>query len=209
MPASATPARPSPPGPERVVVAALARTNRVIGRGLELPWHLPADLRHFKRLTDGGILLMGRRTFESLLHQMGGPLPGRRHVVVTRNPAWTHPAAEVHPSIEAAWDALSGEVRVFVAGGAEIYAQTLADADRWELTFVEGTYEGDAVFPPFEHLVGTGRPFDEVRCDAHPTEAGRPAYAFATYRRRATPRRAPDDIQTPPAQSSTGGVRIT
>lgn len=176
--------RPPSPGPERVVVAALARTNRVIGRGLELPWHLPADLRHFKRLTDGGILLMGRRTFDSLVHQMGGPLPNRRHVVVTRNPAWTHPAAEAHPSLEAAWAALADEARVFISGGAEIYAQTLADADRWELTLIDGAYDGDAVFPPYEPLVGTGRPFVETRREPHPADAhGHPAYAFVTVER--------------------------
>ena len=176
---------PAPsPRPERVVVAALARENRVIGRGLDLPWHLPADLRHFKRLTDGGILLMGRRTFESLLHQMGGPLPGRRHVVVTRNVAWSHPAAERHPSLEAAWAALAGEARVFIAGGGEIYAQTLADADRWELTLVEGRPEGDAVFPPYERLLAPEGPFVEIRREPHAPEGDRPGFAFVTWVRR-------------------------
>lgn len=187
VPSSAAPSSPVPSPvptlPERVVVAALARESRVIGRGMDLPWHLPADLRHFKRLTDGGTLLMGRRTFESLLHQMGGPLPGRRHVVVTRSPTWTHPAAEVHPSLAAAWAALDGEARVFIAGGGEVYAQTLADADRWELTLVEGTHEGDAFFPPYEPLVAPAGPFVEVRRETHAAESGRPGFAFVTYER--------------------------
>ena len=173
-----------------MLVAALAAENRVIGRGLELPWHLPADLRHFKALTTGGTLVMGRRTFESLVHQMGGPLPGRRHLIVTRDAAWSHAGAETHASLAAAFAAVAEEARVFVAGGGEIYAQTLATCDRWELTLVEGVFDGDVVFPPFEHLVGPvggGRPFAETRREAHPSVDGRPAFAFATYERTGEP----------------------
>ncbi len=179
--------------PERVLVAALAAENRVIGRGMELPWHLPADLRHFKALTTGGTLVMGRRTFESLVHQMGGPLPGRRHLVVTRDASWAHAGAETHASLDSAFAAAADEARVFVAGGGEIYAQTLADCDRWELTLLDGAFEGDVVFPPFEHLVGpsgSGRPFAETRREAHPAADGRPAFAFVTVERAG--RRAPD-----------------
>jgi dihydrofolate reductase len=177
--------------PELVLVAALGRANRVIGRGLDLPWHLPADLRHFKRLTMGETLLMGRRTFEALLHQFGAkapgalPLPGRRFAVVSRRghlPGAGHPDVALYPSIEAALDALAALPRVVVAGGGEIYAQTLPRADRLELTLVEGAPEGDVFFPSYEHLVGPV--FEETHRAVHPAEDGRPAFAFVTYVRR-------------------------
>ena len=179
--------------PELVLVAALGRENRVIGRGLDLPWHLPADLKHFKQLTLGETLLMGRRTFEALLHQFGGkmpgalPLPGRRFAIVTRSgelpaPARAHPDVAVYPSIDAALEALGSLPRVIVAGGGEVYAQTLPRADRLELTLVEGHPEGDVFFPPYEHLVG--QVFEETRREPHPAEDDRPAFAFVTYVRR-------------------------
>ncbi len=166
----------------------------MIGRGLDLPWHLPADLRHFKRLTLGETLLMGRRTFEALLHQFGHapgqalPLPGRRFALVSRHgyslPPGADPAdVQVYPSITDALAALAALPRVIVAGGGEVYAQTLAHADRLELTLIEGTYEGDVCFPPYAHLVGPV--FEETHREAHPAEAGRPAFAFVTYTRKA------------------------
>lgn len=170
--------------PEIVLIAAVARKNRVIGKEMELPWHLPADLRHFKRLTRGETLLMGRRTYESILHQFGGPLPERRMVVVTTRGALPeHPEAEVYPTIEAAMAALSNLPRVFISGGGEIYRQFLPQADRLELTLIEGPYEGDTFFPPFESLVGPV--FEETWSEAHPAENGRPAFRFVRYERRA------------------------
>lgn len=182
--------------PEIVLIAALAERSRVIGRGLDLPWHLPGDLRRFKAITTGEVLVMGRRTFESLVHQMSargpvgadGPLPGRRIVVVSRRGALAgHPAVEVYAAIDAALGALGGVPRVFIGGGGEVYAQTLARADRLELTLVAGEHEGDVFFPPYEHLVGPV--FTETWSEAHAAEPARgerlarPAYRFATYRR--------------------------
>lgn len=143
------------PVPEIVLIAAVAESNRVIGNNKDLPWHIPEDLQHFKKLTTGHPLLMGRRTFESIVHQFGGPLPDRRLVVLTsQGPFDEFPEVETYPSIDAAMDAVADEEVVFIGGGEAIYRQFLPQADRLELTLIEGDYEGDTYFPPFEHLVG-------------------------------------------------------
>ena len=142
--------------PEIVIVAAIAEADRLIGDGMDLPWHISEDLQHFKRLTLGHPLVMGRRTFESLLHQFGGPLPGRENVVLTRHPVHTdHPGIHVYASLDDALDAFSDREQISIGGGATIYEQTLPIADRLELTLVEGEYDGDTYFPPYEHLLGT------------------------------------------------------
>lgn len=169
-------------------MAALAERDRLIGRGLELPWRIPADLRRFQALTVGHPLVMGRRTFESLLHQFGGPLPGRENVVLTRHPVHSdHPGLHVYGSLEAALAAFAGRERVFIGGGAQVYAAALPLADRLELTLVEGAFEGDTYFPPYAHLVeGPGAPFRLAASEAHAAEVGRdgrpvPAFRFETY----------------------------
>jgi len=141
--------------PELVLIAAVAEENRVIGQDRDLPWHIPEDLQHFKELTTGHPLLMGRRTFESVVHQFGGPLPDRRMVVLTSQGAFAdYPEVETYGSIDDAMVALSDAETVFVGGGEAIYEQFLPRADRLELTLVEGHYEGDTHFPPYEHLIG-------------------------------------------------------
>ena len=141
---------------EVVIVAAVAETNRVIGNGKDLPWHLPDDLKHFKRLTLGHPLVMGRRTFESVLHQFGRPLPGRENVVLTRHAVHVdHPGIHVYASLGDALDAFADREQISIGGGATVYEQALPIADRLELTRVEGDYDGDTFFPPFEHLLGT------------------------------------------------------
>lgn len=141
--------------PEIVLIAAVAEDNRVIGNDKDLPWHIPEDLKRFKRLTTGHPLVMGRVTFESIVHQFGGPLPDRRLVVLTSRGALPdYPDVEAYASIDAAMDAVAGEDRVFIGGGEAIYEQFLPRADRLELTLVEGAYEGDTHFPRYEHLVG-------------------------------------------------------
>lgn len=124
------------------LVAAVAR-NGVIGRDGRLPWHLPDDLRHFKEVTMGGTLVMGRRTYESI----GRPLPGRRTIVVTRRPDWSAEGVDVAPSIETALE-MAGDGKVFVVGGAEVYAQTLDLADALEITEIDAAPAGDTYFPP-------------------------------------------------------------
>ena len=159
--------------PEIVFVLARAR-NGVIGRDGDLPWRLPADLRHFKALTQGAPMLMGRKTFESL----PGLLPGRRHIVLTRDAGWSAQGAEVVHSVDAAIAAAQGE-RLSVVGGAEIYALLLPHADRIELTEVDDAPEGDTVVPPFDPAMWR----EDARKD-HPAESGRPGFAFVTLVRR-------------------------
>ena len=119
--------------------------NDVIGRDNQLPWHLPADLAHFKRVTLGKPVLMGRRTFESI----GRPLPGRRNVVLTRSSDWRAPAGvDVYPSVDVALAALAAEPEVMVIGGAEIFRQTLPKLGRVELTRVHCSPPGDVRMPP-------------------------------------------------------------
>jgi dihydrofolate reductase len=104
--------------------------NRVIGRNNALPWHLPADLKHFKALTLGHPVVMGRRTYESI----GKPLPGRRNLVITRNRNFSAPGCEVVASLDAALTACGGAAEIFIIGGAELYRESLARAQRLELT---------------------------------------------------------------------------
>ena len=131
--------------PRISVIAALAK-NRVIGIENRLPWRLPEDLAHFKALTLGHPILMGRKTFESL----GRPLPGRTNVVITRNPDFRPEGCVVAGSIPAAI-ALCGDAdEVFFIGGAELYAQAIPLADRLYLTEVDIEAEGDAWFPGYD-----------------------------------------------------------
>ena len=164
--------------PEIVLIAAVAEKNRVIGKGLSLPWHIPEDLKHFKRHTLGHPLLMGRRTFESLVVQFGGPLPKRRNIVLSSNgtlDGYEH--IDTYRSIDEAMEALQQEDLIFIGGGGSIYTHFLPLADRLELTLVEGDYDGDAFFPPFEHLVGTL--FEVVK------ETPGDGFRFVTYQRMA------------------------
>jgi dihydrofolate reductase len=129
--------------PEIVFVIARAQ-NGVIGKGGGLPWRIPADLAHFKALTMGAPMIMGRKTFMSLPKL----LPGRRHIVLTRGD-WQAEGAEVARSVEEALTLADGD-RVSVVGGAEIYRLFLPHADRIELTEVQGSPEGDTAVPPFD-----------------------------------------------------------
>ena len=141
---------------EIVLVAAIAERDRLIGDGYDLPWHIPEDLKHFKRLTLGHPLVMGRRTFESVLHQFGRPLPGRENVVLTRHPMRVdHADIHIYSSLDDALDAFADREQISIGGGANVYEQALPLADRLELTLVEGEFEGDTYFPPYEHLLGT------------------------------------------------------
>jgi len=161
--------------PEIVLIAARAR-NGVIGREGRLPWHLPADLRHFKQLTLGAPMIMGRKTFDSL----PGRLPDRRHIVLTRQADWHDDGAEIANSVDAALR-LANAPRVSVIGGAEIYALLLPFADRIELTEVHDDFAGDTVFPQID-----AESWHESARIAHAAEEHRPAYDFVTLQRRAT-----------------------
>lgn len=158
------------------IVFYLARAdNGVIGKDGRLPWHIPADLRRYKALTMGKPMVMGRRTFESF----GGPLPGRRHIVLTRSPGWMAEGAEVARNKDEAI-ALVGDVpEIAVVGGTEIFRMFLDEADRVELTEVHLDAEGDTFVPPFN-------PDDwmEAAREDHPAADGRPPFSFVTLKRR-------------------------
>jgi dihydrofolate reductase len=159
---------------EIVLIAAVAR-NGVIGRDNALPWRLKGDMQFFRLTTTGHTVVMGRKTWESL----GRPLPKRRNVVVTRNPAIQAEGAEVLTSLEAAL-ALQGEGPIFVIGGAELYRQTLPFADRLLITEVAAEVEGDARFPDFDRST-----FSEISRTSHPADADNDfAYSLVEYRRR-------------------------
>ncbi len=161
------------PPPRLNLIAALGK-NGVIGIDNRLPWRLPDDLKHFKALTLGHAVLMGRKTFESL----GRPLPGRRNIVITRNVHYRPVGAEVAGSIEQALALCQGAAEVFFIGGADIYRQALPLVERLHLTEVDASPAGDAFFPDFDHARWreSGR---EVRRD----EASGLGYAFVTYER--------------------------
>lgn len=162
-----------------IAVVAVAR-NGVIGHRGSLPWRLPGDLAHFQRLTLGHPLVMGRATYESI----GRPLPGRTTIVVTRNPDWSADGVEVAPDLGTALRrARQLDETVFVAGGAQIYAEAL-DRDLLDeivLTEVEARPDGDTWFPALdtERWVET----DRVHHEARP-EVGAPAYSVVRLRRR-------------------------
>ena len=134
------------PGTTRIyLVAAIAR-NGVIGANGKLPWHLPEDLKHFKNLTLGHPVIMGRRTWESL----GKPLPGRENIVISRSPGFEASGASVAASVEAAIALCTGEPVAFVIGGAQIYAAALPLADGLVLTEIQQDFEGDTRFPAWD-----------------------------------------------------------
>ena len=148
--------------------------NGIIGRDGKLPWHLPADLKRFKALTIGSVMVMGRKTFESL----PGLLPGRRHIVLTRDKGWASPGAEVVNTPEAAIEAAHGEP-ISVIGGAEIFRLFLPLTDRIELTEVLGDVAGDTRMDD-PRLSGSWR---ESFREEHPATDGRPAFRFITLER--------------------------
>lgn len=131
------------PKPRLSLIAAVA-ANGVIGSGNALPWHLPEDLKRFKALTLGRPVIMGRKTYESI----GRPLPGRRNLIVTRNPAFRAVGCETMATLAAALTACKGTSdEVFIIGGAQIYAEALPLADRLYLTEICADFVGDACFP--------------------------------------------------------------
>ena len=142
------------------IVVAVAR-NGVIGRENRLPWRLPADLRHFKQVTMGKPMIMGRRTWESL----PGLLPGRRHIVLSRDPGYLAEGAEVATSLEQALELAGDAAEVMIIGGARLYEQALPLAERLYLTEVDAEIEGDAHFPEFD-----SSRWREIAVSEHPAD---------------------------------------
>jgi dihydrofolate reductase len=159
----------------RITLVVARAKNGVIGRDGRLPWHLPADLKRFKALTMGSAMVMGRKTFESL----PGLLPGRRHIVLTRDPGWHSEGVEVARSVEEALS-LAGDSAVSVIGGAEIFALFEPISDRIELTEVLAEVHGDVTMPDPR---ASGR-WDEIASDDYPAEGTAPAWKAVTLVRQ-------------------------
>jgi dihydrofolate reductase len=158
------------------LLAAVAR-NGVIGRDGTIPWRIPEDMARFRSLTMGHPVVMGRRTWESLPDRFQ-PLPGRRNVVLTRNPEWRAEGALRAGSLDEALGLVDDASHVFVIGGAELYAAALPLADELVLTELDADVEGDTFFPAFARSE-----FEEVAREPHASPGGI-AFAFVTYERR-------------------------
>lgn len=156
---------------EIVLIYARA-ANGVIGKDGDLPWRLPADLKHFKALTMGLPMIMGRKTFDSL----PGLLPGRRHIVLTRDAGWNAEGAETAASLDEAL-ALAGEGTVAIIGGSAVFEAFLPRATRIELTRIHTDYDGDTFMPEL------GPEWHETAREDHAAEGPYPAFSFLTYRR--------------------------
>lgn len=153
------------------LLAALGR-NRVIGADSAMPWHLPEDLRHFKAVTMGHPIIMGRRTFDSI----GAPLPGRRSIVLTNDRSWHHAGAESAHSFDEALALTAGDDEAFVVGGGEIYRIALPHAHRMLLTHIDAETAGDTTFPAWDE-------HEWVETDRQQHDG----FAFVTYARRGSP----------------------
>ena len=158
----------------RIALILARADNGIIGRDGALPWRLPADLRHFKALTLGHPMIMGRRTFDSL----PGLLPDRRHIVLTRDTGWSAEGAEVAHDVDSAIR-MANAPEIAVIGGAEIYRLFLPLADRIELTEVHLEAEGDARIDYPDPAL-----WQETAREDHGADGGRPAYSFVTLKRR-------------------------
>jgi len=146
-------------------------SNNGIGINNTLPWHLPEDLAHFKRLTSGHPIIMGRKTFESI----GRPLPNRRNIVISRNPGWQHEGVERVGSLEEAQALVAGAGEAFVIGGAQVYQQAMPLVGKLVITRIGRTYECDAFFP----ALSAGE-WKEVAREEHVSAAGLP-YSFISF----------------------------
>lgn len=153
--------------PRISAIAAMAR-NRVIGKDNAMPWHLPEDLKIFKARTMNKPVIMGRKTFESVLAHIGKPMPGRHSIIVSRGD-FKYPGINVHTSLDSAldearvWAAQNNADEIIIGGGGQIYELALPVTDRIYLTVVDGDYEGDAYFPALD---------DSWRETARETHAG-------------------------------------
>lgn len=155
-----------------IVVATDAQGG--IGINNTLPWRLPEDLAHFKRVTSGHPIIMGRKTFDSI----GRPLPNRRNIVITRNAQWSHEGVEVVPSIEAA-RALVGDTPAYVIGGAQVYKEILPATDRLIVTEIGKRFDCDAFFPAIDP-----QQWEEISREPHHSAEQGFDYAFVIYQRR-------------------------
>lgn len=154
------------------LIVAMAN-NRVIGKDKQMPWHLPADLAHFKAVTLGKPIIMGRKTYESI----GRPLPGRRNIVISRNRDYKAEGCDTVTSLEEAIGLVNDVEELMIIGGGHLYSQTLSQADRLYLTFIDLDVDGDTQFPKFEQLTLT-----EVKREKHHKDEKNPYdYQFVDF----------------------------
>ncbi len=150
--------------------------NRLIGNQNQLPWHLPADLAHFKQVTMGKPVIMGRNTYESI----GRPLPGRTNIVLTRSADFQAQGVLTANTLERALEMVAGEAEVMIIGGSSIYELVLPRADRLYMTYIENAYEGDAWFPEFDLAQ-----WRVCASEQHTADEKNPCkYSFVTYQRK-------------------------
>jgi len=160
--------------PKINLIAAMAN-NRTIGMNNQMPWHLPADLKHFKAITLKHPVIMGRKTYQSI----GKALPGRRNIVVTRDPDFCLDDAEVVNDLDRAVKLCDDVSDIMIIGGANIYNQMLDQADRLYLTFIDLDVKGDTFFPDWQRLG-----FQQTSTEAHlPDDKNKYAYQFVTFER--------------------------
>lgn len=160
---------------EIIIIAAMAQ-NRIIGRNGKMPWHIPEELRFFKKTTMGYPMIMGRKTFESF----PAPLPGRRHIVLSRDRHYTPQGGEYAPSLADAVKLCGQAEKIFLIGGADIFEQGLSVATSMLLTYLEREVEGDVTFPEFsqdqfievcrQHFPDGSEPYTVVRYDRPVTD---------------------------------------
>lgn len=154
-----------------------AGEHNEIGKDGAMPWHLPADLRHFKAVTLGKPVIMGRRTWDSI----GKPLPGRRNIVITRDRMWSAEGCEVAHSLPEALVMAAGEPEIMLIGGGQLYREALPRAQRIYLTRVHGTFDADTFFPSFDM-----NQWRETVRETHPADAANPhACSFLVLERKA------------------------
>lgn len=161
--------------PSEIIIVVARAQNGTIGRDNTLPWHLPADLKRFKALTMGSAMVMGRKTFDSL----PGLLPGRRHIVLSRNRGWQANGAEVAHDVDEALAMVGDDQQLSVIGGAEIFGVFLPIATRIELTEVLADYDGETAMPDPR----TGGKWLEVSRQEHSAEVDRPPFRFVSLKR--------------------------
>ena len=159
------------------MIAAMAN-NRVIGLDNKMPWHLPADLQHFKKVTTGKPVIMGRKTFESI----GRPLPGRRNIIITRNSEYTAQGIEVVTTPDTALELVTTAEEVMIIGGGNIYEQFLPKAERLYLTFIDLDVKGDTQFPDYNKVANW---YVKEEQENHPDDKSLSSYKFVTlYKER-------------------------
>lgn len=157
----------------RIYLVAAVAANGIIGKDGKLPWHLPEDLKHFKRVTLGHPVIMGRKTWESLK----GPLPGRENIVITRQTGYDAPGAALARSLEAALALCTGEPVAFVIGGEEVFRDALPVAAGLILTEIKQDFPGDSRFPDYDRSK-----WKETQREAHTAKSGM-RFDFVLYER--------------------------